>query len=66
MLSMFFCLSLLSGVALAKPIAGFLFPLTGPYSAMGNDMRNGATIAIEEINAKGGVLGKPIDVIIGR
>jgi len=65
MLSMFFCLSLLSGVALAKPIAGLLFPVTGPYSAMGNDMRNGALLAIEEINAKGGVLGKPIEVIIG-
>jgi len=52
-------------VASAKPIAGLLFPISGPFSAMGTDMRNGAQIAIDEINAKGGVLGKPAEVLIG-
>jgi ABC-type branched-subunit amino acid transport system substrate-binding protein len=56
---------LVSSVASAKPIAGLLFPISGPFSAMGTDMRNGSLIAIEELNAKGGVLGKPIEVIIG-
>jgi len=56
---------MISGVASAKPIAGLLFPLTGPFTAMGTDMRNGALIAIEELNAKGGVLGKPIEALIG-
>jgi branched-chain amino acid transport system substrate-binding protein len=56
---------LVSCVASAKPIAGLLFPISGPFSAMGTDMRNGSLIAIEELNAKGGVLGKPIEVIIG-
>ena len=48
---------LLSKTAMAKPIAALLFPLSGPFSAMGTDMRKGSELAIEEINAKGGVLG---------
>ena len=64
--SFVFLFSLLGvSVASAKPIAGLLFPLSGPFSAMGTDMRNGAVIAVEELNAKGGVLGKPIEVIMG-
>ena len=47
-------------VASAKPIVGLLFPTSGPFSAMGTDMKQGSEIAIEEINAKGGVLGKKV------
>ena len=63
--SVFLFTFLISGAASAKPIAGLLFPISGPFSAMGTDMRNGSLIAIEELNAKGGVLGKPIEVIMG-
>jgi branched-chain amino acid transport system substrate-binding protein len=62
---MFFLTLIFSGVALAKPIAALLFPLSGAAAAMGNDMRNGSQIAIEELNAKGGVLGNPIEVVVG-
>ena len=55
----------ISGTASAKPIAGLLFPISGPFSAMGTDMKQGTEIAIEEINAKGGVLGKKVEVMIG-
>lgn len=39
-------------------------PLTGAVAASGNYVTNGAKIAADEINAKGGVLGKKIELII--
>ncbi len=33
-------------------------PLTGPFAASGTYVVNGAKIAADEINAKGGLLGK--------
>jgi branched-chain amino acid transport system substrate-binding protein len=44
---------------------GIAGPLTGDQAKMGTDVLNGATLAVEEWNAKGGVLGKPI-VIVAR
>jgi branched-chain amino acid transport system substrate-binding protein len=63
--SIFLLIFMISAVASAKPIAAFLFPLSGPFSAMGTDMRNGSELAIEEFNTKGGILGKPAEVVIG-
>ena len=39
-------------------------PLTGAVAASGNYVTNGAKIAAEEINAKGGVLGKKLELVI--
>ena len=39
-------------------------PLTGPFAASGNYVTNGAKIAADEINAKGGLLGKKIELVI--
>ena len=39
-------------------------PLTGAVAASGNYVANGARIAADEINAKGGVLGKKIKLVI--
>src|SRR5450631_3903162 len=39
-------------------------PLTGPFAASGTYVVNGAKIAADEINAKGGVLGKKLELII--
>jgi len=36
---------------------GFPLPLTGPFGALAQDQQRGATLAMEEINARGGVLG---------
>jgi len=63
--SVFLVTLLLYGVASAKPIAALLFPLSGPFAAMGTDMRKGSELALEEINAKGGVLGQKAEVIMG-
>ena len=39
-------------------------PLTGVVAASGNFVTNGARIAADDINAKGGVLGKKIQLIM--
>jgi branched-chain amino acid transport system substrate-binding protein len=42
---------------------GVYGPFTGGSSPMGASMRDGARLAAEEINAKGGVLGKKIQLV---
>jgi len=63
--SVFLVTLLFSGIASAKPIAALLFPISGPFSAMGTDMKQGSELALEEINAKGGVLGQKAEVVMG-
>lgn len=49
----------------AEPIViGFITALTGPTSLWGNQEANGAKLRVEEINAAGGVLGRPLKLII--
>ncbi|MBN2033419.1 MAG: ABC transporter substrate-binding protein [Deltaproteobacteria bacterium] len=43
---------------------GWVFPLTGPYGAYAEEMKRGVEMAVEEYNAKGGILGGPIKVLI--
>ena len=54
-----------TGVALAAdPIkVGLSGPFTGGSSAMGVSMRDGVRLAVGEINAKGGVMGRPIVLV---
>jgi branched-chain amino acid transport system substrate-binding protein len=42
---------------------GLQGPLTGGSSPMGVSMRDGAKLAVSEINAKGGVLGRKLEMI---
>lgn len=42
---------------------GALIPLTGPSAATGVDMRNGYELALKQINAAGGINGRPVEVI---
>jgi len=42
---------------------GAVFPLSGPIAYYGNESRDGALLAIEEINAAGGLLGKQLTLI---
>ncbi|MCR4427069.1 MAG: ABC transporter substrate-binding protein [Firmicutes bacterium] len=44
-------------------IIGEIAALTGPTAQQGLQERNGATMAVEEINAAGGVLGKQLKLI---
>ncbi len=48
----------------AEPIkVGLSGPFTGGSSSMGVSMRDGAKLAVAEINKAGGVLGRPIELI---
>jgi branched-chain amino acid transport system substrate-binding protein len=42
---------------------GFPLPLTGTFAAIAADMQRGAQLATEEINAKGGVMGRKVEVL---
>lgn len=44
---------------------GVAAPMTGDQSKLGTDFKNGVSLAVEEWNANGGVLGKKIEIIIG-
>lgn len=39
-------------------------PVTGPLATLGTSARSGAMVAWEEINAKGGILGKKVDLLV--
>ncbi len=54
-----------AGAQPAEPIKiGVIQPLSGPVAASGNYVRMGAEIARDWINARGGVLGRPIQLLI--
>ena len=43
---------------------GFNYPQTGPYAAEGLDQLRGAQMAMDEINASGGIQGRQIELLI--
>lgn len=43
---------------------GALAPLSGAAAATGQDMRDGFTLALEQVNAKGGILGKKVELLL--
>ena len=65
-------LSLLLAAGAVAPVSsqtdpikiGVIQPLTGPVAASGNYVRMGAEIARDWINAKGGVLGRQVQLLI--
>jgi len=53
------------GSVSAEPFkVGILCPITGTQAVMSEDLMTGFKLAQEEINAAGGVLGRPIELII--
>jgi branched-chain amino acid transport system substrate-binding protein len=66
------CLGLALGVAAGSSVAaqaedaikiGFPMPLSGPAAVYGVPVTKGAQMAVEEINAKGGVLGRRLELL---
>jgi len=66
------CLGLALGVAAGSSVAaqaedaikiGFPMPLSGPAAVYGVPVTKGAQMAVEEINAKGGVLGRKLELL---
>jgi branched-chain amino acid transport system substrate-binding protein len=47
----------------AKVLIGLSTPLTGTHAWVGTNVEEGAEIAVVDLNAKGGVLGEPIELI---
>ncbi len=45
-------------------LIGFANPLTGPYAAPGKNELAGCELAITQINAKGGILGRPVQLLV--
>jgi branched-chain amino acid transport system substrate-binding protein len=43
---------------------GMVDPLTGVYAAVAQNEVMGARLAVEQINAKGGILGRPIELLV--
>jgi branched-chain amino acid transport system substrate-binding protein len=39
-------------------------PLTGPFAAVGKNELIGCQLAVEQINAKGGILGRQVDLLV--
>lgn len=57
--------SLLASSAWAQDVKiGMIQPLTGSVAASGNFVTQGARLAIDYVNAKGGVLGKKLELIV--
>ncbi|MBM3270825.1 MAG: branched-chain amino acid ABC transporter substrate-binding protein [Candidatus Sericytochromatia bacterium] len=65
-------LATVTSVSLAVPVLaadaikiGVASPITGALAKMGADIRNGAELAVQEANARGGVLGKKVELVVG-
>lgn len=56
-------LALATAPAVAQVTIGAAAPLTGPRAQLGKYYKQGVELALEEINAAGGVLGKPLNVV---
>jgi len=58
--------AIIRGTSAADPIrVGVISPLTGAWTVYGKAHSAGFQMAIDEINDKGGVLGRPLEVVIG-
>jgi branched-chain amino acid transport system substrate-binding protein len=42
---------------------GCPLPLTGPFAALAADMQRGAQLAVDELNAKGGIMSRKVEVL---
>ena len=68
-----FCIGLMPGWAAGQSSApagppplriGLIGPLTGPSADFGVPMVNGVKLAVDEINAVGGYLGRPLELVV--
>jgi branched-chain amino acid transport system substrate-binding protein len=63
--------AVITGMVLAAPVAraadpvkiGVVTPLTGTYAPIGQQVRWGLELATKEVNAAGGILGRPVELI---
>src|SRR5688572_18883296 len=58
-------IALMAAPAFAQIKIGSAGPMTGQYAAFGEQLRRGANMAVEEINAAGGVNGQKLELLVG-
>ena len=58
-----FAIALTSSAATAEVKIGAIFDLTGGLNIYGIQQNNALNLAVENVNSKGGVLGKPVKVV---
>lgn len=64
------CLAVLAACGGAPGEGGPIYvgvagPMTGDLAQFGEALRNGATLAFDEVNAEGGILGRRIEIVVG-
>ncbi|HAI85509.1 MAG TPA: branched chain amino acid ABC transporter substrate-binding protein, partial [Firmicutes bacterium] len=53
-------------MAAAEPIRiGLQAPITGPWAYEGEMARNCVQIVVDEVNKAGGLLGRPVEIVLG-
>ncbi len=59
------CILAVASLAVASSTVkiGLNYPKTGPYNVQGLDQFRAAQMAVEEINAAGGIMGKPVEIV---
>ncbi|OED00824.1 ABC transporter substrate-binding protein [Rhizobium sp. YK2] len=62
-----FAAAILSAITMsaahADPLIGVSLPMTGNKALVGQNFKHGVELAVADINASGGVLGKPLEVV---
>lgn len=58
--------ALVSSSAMAQQVIkiAVVVPTTGPFAVLGSSQQQGATLAVEEINAKGGINGRKLEIVL--
>lgn len=46
-------------------LIGAVYPLSGSLAPIGQNCKRGVDFAVEELNAKGGILGRPVEIVYG-
>jgi branched-chain amino acid transport system substrate-binding protein len=55
----------MAGAQTGKPLrVGLIGPFTGPSADFGVPMLNGARLAVDEINAAGGFMGRLLELVV--
>jgi len=57
--------ALMAGTAQAEIVIALGAPVTGPNAVFGEQMRRGTEMAVKDLNAKGGVMGEKLRLVIG-
>lgn len=60
-----FAVAMSASAAYAEIVIGVAGPMTGQYASFGEQMKTGAEVAVEDINAAGGVNGEMLRLVVG-